>query len=92
MRIKQRITPVSGNTGAEEREAEKQKKPTIHKYLAHLTVLYAKILERKMETALEKRVVNNDDFSELSRGIYLLGYLIDLHDKVEKTKAELLKS
>lgn len=45
-----------------------------------------------METALEKRVVNNDDFSELSRGIYLLGYLIDLHDKVEKTKAELLKS
>lgn len=62
MRIKQRITPVSGDTRVEEREAEKQKQPTIHKYLAHLTVLYAKILERKMETALEKRVVNNDDF------------------------------
>lgn len=91
MRIKQTITPVSGNTGAEEREAEKQKQPTIHKYLAHLTVLYAKILERKMETALEKRFFNDDDFSELSRGIYSLGYLIDLHDKVEKTQTKLLK-
>lgn len=79
------------NQRVEAREAEKQKQPTIHKYLAHLTVLYAKILERKMETALERRFFNNEDFSELSRGIYSLGYLIDLHDKVEKTKAELLK-
>lgn len=79
------------NQRVEEREAEKQGQPTIHKYLAHLTVLYAKILERKMETALERRFFNNEDFSELSRGIYSLGYLIDLHDKVEKTKVELLK-
>lgn len=72
-------------------EMEVQHQPTIHKYLAHLTVLYARILERKMGLILEKRFFSSSDFAEVSREIHELGYIIDLHDKVEKTQAKLLK-
>lgn len=75
----------------ETQEMEVQHQPTIHKYLAHLTVLYARILERKMELILEKRFFSNNEFAEVSREIHELGYLIDLHDKVEKTQTKLLK-
>ena len=73
----------------ETQEIEVQHQPTIHK--AHLTVLYARILERKMELILEKRFFSNNEFVEVSREIHELGYLIDLHDKVEKTQTKLLK-
>ena len=46
----------------ETQEIEVQHQPTIHKYLAHLTVLYARILERKMELILEKRFFSNNEF------------------------------
>lgn len=75
----------------EMQEIEVQNQPTIHKYLAHLTVLYARILERKMGLILEKRFFSSNDFAEVSKEIHELGYLIDLHDKVEKTQANLLK-
>lgn len=75
----------------EEKEIEIQHQPTIYKHLAHLTVLYAKILERKMGLILGKRFFSNDDFAEVSRAIHELGYLIDLHDKVGKTQTKLLK-
>lgn len=68
----------------ETQEMKVQHRTTIHKYLAHLTVLYARILERKMELILEKRFFSNNEFAEVSRQIHELGYLIDLHDKVEK--------
>ena len=75
----------------ETKEFDVQHQPTIYKYLAHLTVLYAKILERKMGLILGKRFFSNDDFAEVSRAIHELGYLIDLHDKVGKTQTKLLK-
>ena len=70
----------------ETQEMEVQHRTTIHKYLAHLTVLYARILERKMELILEKRFFSNNEFAEVSRQIHEVSYLIDLHDKVEKHK------
>ena len=77
--------------GVETKEFDVQHQPTIYKYLAQLTVLYAKILERKMGLILGKRFFSNDDFAEVSRAIHELGYLIDLHDKVGKTQTKLLK-
>lgn len=44
-----------------------------------------------MQLVLEKRIISDEDIEKISKEVHELGYFLDLHDRVESVRSNIIK-